>query len=525
MAFVYYPRDPLPTVGLDADVRDQKILFDSQGSAKCPVNIPYLGGSVTITNPNNNVPQVWMTEDLAVTHFRDGTPIRASLSDAEFSGTYPDDDEKYLHYTYYLESDYDDNSRMMHEKYGFIYPASTYMYKYGLAPKGWHIPSKREWELLLEGMGNEMNKFISQTRSIDNQEAYGLWYQDGTGSSPFDPKTTNATGLTLNKTGIRSSTGSGYTNWGTWGSSTRTDRFGQQVCYSGDHGPNDIYISNSSNHNSAAIRCVKDPVCIDADGNHYETTTIDGLHWMAENLKTTTYNDGTDIIRMDGDYDAEWMDTYNGAHIGYRCEYKDDVNNDSDRVGFLYNGWTFRGGEGELDISANLAPPGWRIATRADYLSMYNSLKWTKDFYEYPEQRAITAAHPGRTSTTAAGVLNEWRSNAPIANEYQNIIQFDQQGYSLRMGQSGLNIRPNGMRYYTGDWNDDSDVEANLWTGDGAPEGAEAKYVYAVWLKQLIYFGDYFVGIPGVGVTVEGSMADISRGKAIRCCRDVDTVD
>lgn len=42
------------------------------------------------------------------------------------------------------------------------------------------------------------------------------------------------------------------------------------------------------------------PACVtvrDCDGNRYRTLKINGMRWMAENLRTTHYADGSPIVR------------------------------------------------------------------------------------------------------------------------------------------------------------------------------------------------------------------------------------
>ncbi len=111
-----------------------------------------------------------------------------------------------------------------------------------------------------------------------------------------------------------------------------------------------------------AIGCEKDDdndingqEFVDADGNVYETVTIGDLVWMAENLKTTTYNDGTDIPNVTDD-DA-WSELETGAYT----LYDHDLSN-KDVYGALYNWYAVETG--------NLCPDGWRVPTDEEWQAL-----------------------------------------------------------------------------------------------------------------------------------------------------------
>ncbi|MBS3777139.1 MAG: fibrobacter succinogenes major paralogous domain-containing protein [Bacteroidales bacterium] len=91
---------------------------------------------------------------------------------------------------------------------------------------------------------------------------------------------------------------------------------------------------------------VPDGVVVDIEGNSYETVEIGDQVWMAENLRTTRYNDST-VIPNITDHD-EWDDTDKGAYARY--------NNDRRNVqscGFLYNAYTIE--------TQKLCPDGWHV--------------------------------------------------------------------------------------------------------------------------------------------------------------------
>ena len=98
----------------------------------------------------------------------------------------------------------------------------------------------------------------------------------------------------------------------------------------------------------------------DYDGNHYSSVLIGSQIWMAENLKTIKYNDGTAIPLVT---DAtEWS---NLTTHGY-CWYNNDEATYGDTYGALYNWYTVETG--------NLCPTGWHVPTDAEWTELIDYL-------------------------------------------------------------------------------------------------------------------------------------------------------
>ena len=92
---------------------------------------------------------------------------------------------------------------------------------------------------------------------------------------------------------------------------------------------------------------------VDADGNVYQIITIGTQIWMAENLKTTTYNDGI-IIPLD----EVWHYPTSPAY----CWYKNDESNYKATYGALYNWYAINTGK--------LCPIGWHVPTDAEWTTL-----------------------------------------------------------------------------------------------------------------------------------------------------------
>jgi uncharacterized protein (TIGR02145 family) len=97
----------------------------------------------------------------------------------------------------------------------------------------------------------------------------------------------------------------------------------------------------------------------DIDGNAYKTIKIGDQWWMAENLKTTKYDDGTVIPNVTDP--TAWCNITSGAY----CIYENDINN-APIYGHLYNFYAV------LD-TRKLCPAGWHVPSDDEWktLEMY----------------------------------------------------------------------------------------------------------------------------------------------------------
>lgn len=96
-------------------------------------------------------------------------------------------------------------------------------------------------------------------------------------------------------------------------------------------------------------------IVVDEDGNQYKTVKIGTQVWMAENLKTSTLNNGTPIVKVIDK--GTWKNTTNPAF----CLY-DDSETNKKLYGVLYNWYSVE--------TNKLCPVGWHVPTVEDFAEL-----------------------------------------------------------------------------------------------------------------------------------------------------------
>ncbi len=109
-----------------------------------------------------------------------------------------------------------------------------------------------------------------------------------------------------------------------------------------------------SNGEILIFKTLKNDQIADIEGNAYNAVSIGTQVWMMENLKTTKFNDGTEIPNVTDIFNGVWAGLNTPAYCWYNNEkgYKSDY-------GALYNWYTIKSG--------NLCPSGWHIPTHAEW--------------------------------------------------------------------------------------------------------------------------------------------------------------
>lgn len=111
-----------------------------------------------------------------------------------------------------------------------------------------------------------------------------------------------------------------------------------------------------------ATGCKKndDDTVTDIDGNVYRTIFIGGNTWMAENLRTTRFRDGSSI-QLVTDI-GQWTGMSSAAY----CWPENNSSNKS-TLGGLYNGYA-------VTDSRGLCPAGWHVSTDGEWQQIEVSL-------------------------------------------------------------------------------------------------------------------------------------------------------
>ena len=101
-------------------------------------------------------------------------------------------------------------------------------------------------------------------------------------------------------------------------------------------------------------------IVTDSDGNLYNTVTIGTQCWLTENLKTTRYNDGSQIPKVSDP--LAWSNLITPAY----CWYNNDSSSYMAAYGAMYNWYTVATGK--------LCPDGWHVPTDGDWTKLTDYL-------------------------------------------------------------------------------------------------------------------------------------------------------
>lgn len=197
----------------------------------------------------------------------------------------------------------------------------------------------------------------------------------------------------------------------------------------------------------------------DIDDNTYKTIQIGTQTWMAENIRTTKYNDGTPIPHAIDC--SEW-----GEENPAFCWYNNDQTEYGDTYGALYNWYAI---SPTTNGDKNLCPTGWHVPSDAEWTILIDYLGGILE--------------GGKLKET--GILHWEKPNSGATNE------------------SGFTALPGGVR----------ETDCNfysLYLGGVWWSSSEDSYHWKAWVRYLSADGD------GVG-RIDSQK---SKGFSVRCVKD-----
>jgi uncharacterized protein (TIGR02145 family) len=157
------------------------------------------------------------------------------------------------------------------------------------------------------------------------------------------------------------------------------------------------------------------------DGHIYKTVKIGNQVWMAENLKTTKYEDGTAIPLVTNN--KVWPNLYSPGY----CWYDNDEANYKDLYGALYNWYSVN--------KSNLCPTGWHVPDDAEWTTLENYL--ITNGYNYD---GTTIGNKIAKSLASTYGWNYSQTTGTVGNT----------DYAAKRNSTGFTALPGGYRQYDG---------------------------------------------------------------------------
>ena len=302
---------------------------------------------------------------------------------------------------------------------------------------------------------------------VANSVSFELFYKGGNGET-FSSQSVNSTGV-LGLTAKLSSgvleNGGGSVIYSVTGTPTSSGQANFAISLGGKSCTVSVNVEDVSQSSGINFTSNGSPVgvfqnnVLDVDGNTYKTVKIGTQVWMAENLKTSKYSDGSTIPKITDD--TEWNNNTTGAW----CYYDNDAANNA-KYGKLYNWYAV---SKTTNGNKNVCPTGWHVPTDAEWTVLIDYLGG---------------------QDVAGGKLKE------VGTTNWNSPNTDATNTSL------FTVLPGGARFYVGNYFD--------FGNSGGWWSSSEDNTYSAWYRNLSYaHGSAYRNSANKGI-----------GFSVRCLRD-----
>ncbi len=221
----------------------------------------------------------------------------------------------------------------------------------------------------------------------------------------------------------------------------------------------------------------------DIDGNEYGVLPYGDNLWMTSNLKTTNYNDGSEIDNITGTLD--WYNATSGAY----CWFDNDVIN-NEKYGALYNWYVVE--------TEKLCPHGWRVPTKDDWNSLINYLTANGFGFE----------GSGSDVAKSMATKTDWNDlSAVIITPGAIVYQMEDNN------SSGFSVYPAGFRMIGGH----TDNPDYVLTHDFMLDGVRSKFWTFTKYEET---GAYNFSLRSLEAEVSNSTSNFYSGMSVRCIRE-----